>query len=218
MRTHSKPIISASEDVPEIYHQLTEYPWFHGPLCRADAAQLVLTGASATPASSGAASLAVGSGNDGQTGTGSGVAGNNGGAATPTTQSGTSQGLFVVRQSETRKGEFVLTFNFQRRAKHLRLMVNPDGQCRVQHMWFNTIFDCLEHFRVQPIPLESGGSSDIKLGDYVVNAGNQGHGINGLLTSGSSGAGPGSSGGGAAARSGITLPEPSEVRTPITSS
>lgn len=42
-----------------------------------------------------------------------------------------------------------------------------------QHMWFNSVFDCLEHFRVESIPLESGDSSEAKLSDYVVHFSNQ---------------------------------------------
>lgn len=97
-------------------------------------------------------------------------------------------GEYLIRQSESRAGDLVLSFNYHGRAKvnnflnlilmvfycsiycpqHLRLSISPDGTCRVQHLEFRNILHMLEHFKTHPIPLEAPGTTaDIQLTGHL---------------------------------------------------
>lgn len=76
-------------------------------------------------------------------------------------------GRYLVRQSESREGEFVLTFNYKGRAKHLRIVLDSTG-CSVQHLFFNTVSSMLEYFKTNTIPLETCWSEDdCKITDFI---------------------------------------------------
>ncbi|XP_043823681.1 SH2B adapter protein 1-like [Dromiciops gliroides] len=78
-----------------------------------------------------------------------------------------SQGVYLVRKSNMRIGQYVLTFNFEGRVKHRLLTLNDNGQCRVLHLLFSTVCDMLAYFSVHPIPLESEPFSHVTLTQYV---------------------------------------------------
>ena len=145
---------SADETEEDVYG-LDEFPWFHGNLSREKATKYVLI------------------------------------------FGGTRNGLFLVRRSfNNRNGngkncanpaaaasavnadadenyDYVLTFNCQGKAKHVRFCIRPeDARCKLQlpaGRWHDSIFDMLEHHRLRPIPLETtsttrGDSSHVEDG------------------------------------------------------
>ncbi|TPP64345.1 SH2B adapter protein 1, partial [Fasciola gigantica] len=144
-----------------IGQRLFAYPWYHGTLSRIRAATFVLGQVSTddpnsftdrselTSLSNAGSHVPVGSAFSSPLDQSSDVQ----------SSSSVTDGVFLVRQSETKQGEFVLTFSCHGKAKHLRMTLTPDGHCRVQHLPFDSIVEMLEHFRQEPIPLEQTGTT-----------------------------------------------------------
>ena len=52
--------------------------------------------------------------------------------------------------------------------QHLRMSVNPNGSCQMQHLSFSRVSEMLDYFKHHPIPLESTSMyGDIMLTDHV---------------------------------------------------
>ncbi|XP_052771364.1 tyrosine-protein phosphatase corkscrew-like isoform X3 [Mya arenaria] len=77
-----------------------------------------------------------------------------------------SHGVFLIRRSNTRKGEYVLTVNFHDKAMHLRVTINNEGRCETELQWFNSVLDMIQHFYHNPIPMVHG-TFDMTLTTYV---------------------------------------------------
>ncbi|KAF5399739.1 Signal transduction protein lnk [Paragonimus heterotremus] len=145
------------EDI--IGRQLSAYPWYHGTLSRLRAATYVLGQLSTDDHRSSSMvtpnQKSLPNGSHFLTGSAfSSPVDHLSPVGTAQPSLSTTDGFFLVRQSETKQGEFVLTFSCHSKAKHLRMTLSSDGQCRVQHLPFDSIVEMLEHFRQEPIPLE----------------------------------------------------------------
>ena len=115
----------------ESFPILTDYPWFHGTLSRGEAAAMVHI--QSRISSKYHLNLQV------------------------LHHSTSGHGVFLVRQSETRKGEFVLTFNFQV-VKFLRIRIHPKMsripwvQEKVSRIGSQNFWTSLEHFLLRAVP------------------------------------------------------------------
>ncbi|CAH8516962.1 unnamed protein product [Heterobilharzia americana] len=155
--THVSSMVTGFEDV--IGQQLSVYPWYHGTLSRVRAASYVLGQLSeferGTTQQQSSSSEVTRINSESERSTD---------LSTIQPALSTTDGVFLVRQSETKQGEFVLTFSCHGKPKHLRMTLSPDGHCRVQHLPFDSIVEMLEHFRQEPIPLEQTSTN---LGDCL---------------------------------------------------
>ncbi|KAA0189635.1 SH2B adapter protein 1, partial [Fasciolopsis buskii] len=151
--------LNPTEDL--IGQRLFAYPWYHGTLSRIRAATFVLGQISTDdPSSFNDRSDLTGLSNSGSHApVGSAFSSPLDQPSDVQPSPPVSDGVFLVRQSETKQGEFVLTFSCHGKAKHLRMTLTPDGHCRVQHLPFDSIVEMLEHFRQEPIPLEQTGTA-----------------------------------------------------------
>ena len=86
---------------------------------------------------------------------------------------GASHGKFLIRNSDTKHGELVLTFSNQGSAKHLRIQITKSG-CRIQHLFFEGVAQVIEYFQKNPLQLDNPTLdtntlclSEVYLTDYI---------------------------------------------------
>ena len=80
-------------------------------------------------------------------------------------------GIYLVRQSETNENEFTLTFNYEGKAKHLRINVDAQsGICQLQNLQFKSLRHLIDTYTKEKLPIDVKGS-DITLKSYIANFG-----------------------------------------------